>query len=59
MPVGDAEAMAAVVARLLTEDTLRFQLGKNAAKEASKRYDLKQQADKYLEWYCEIVEDWK
>jgi glycosyltransferase involved in cell wall biosynthesis len=52
---GDAHAMAHFVGRLLGDDSLRHRLGANAAKDARQRFDLRRQADAYLEWYKEIL----
>ena len=59
VPPGDAEAMAASIEQLLTNNSLRRRLGENAALDAAKRFDLKRQADDYLEWYSALVEDTK
>jgi len=53
---GDAEAMATAIARVLTNQALRNQLGQNAAQVARERYDLYRQVDDYVEWYQTIVE---
>ncbi len=55
VPSGDAQAMAASIERLLIDDPLRLCLGENAASDAAKRFDLKTQADRYLDWYQHIV----
>jgi glycosyltransferase involved in cell wall biosynthesis len=56
VPKGDAHAMASFLGGLLGDDSLRHRLGENAAKDARQRFDLRRQADAYLEWYNEILE---
>jgi glycosyltransferase involved in cell wall biosynthesis len=53
----DAEGMAAGVERLLQDNPLRFRLGENAARDAVQRFDLQRQADAFLGWYQEILQD--
>jgi len=53
---GDVGAAAYAIGRLFENDALSSRLGENSAKDAAKRFDLKQQADSYFEWYQEIVE---
>jgi glycosyltransferase involved in cell wall biosynthesis len=57
VPGGDAKAMAEGIERLLTDNSLRSRLGENAALDATKRFDLEGQADKFLAWYKEILHD--
>ena len=57
VPGGDAQAMAAGIEHLLRDDSLRRRLGENAAVDAAKRFDLQGQADEFLAWYQEIVND--
>jgi glycosyltransferase involved in cell wall biosynthesis len=56
VPPGDVAAMADVLADLLTRPELRRCLGRNAARDAQRRFGLAQQRDAYLEWYFELVE---
>jgi len=56
VPLGDAEAMAQSVERILIDDPLRWQMSKNAAKDARERFDIERQADRYMEWYEEILD---
>jgi glycosyltransferase involved in cell wall biosynthesis len=51
---GDAEAIAIEVERLLNDESLRQRLGRNAAKDAQKRFDLERQVNNYLDWYKEL-----
>lgn len=39
----------------LTDDTLRTQLGCNAAEDARRRFDLNRQVEAYLGWYEELM----
>jgi len=59
VPVGDANAMAEAIRRLLTDRALRVQLGDNAAEDARRRFDLNRQVDSYLDWYRKILETWR
>lgn len=56
VPLGDAEAMADAACRLLGDRELLEQMGRNAAEDACKRFDLQRHADDYLEWYTEILD---
>lgn len=55
VPQRDVVAMADAVELLLKNETLGSQLGNNAAKDASARFDLNQQVNSYFEWYQEIL----
>lgn len=55
VPPGNVEAMASGIVALLTNDTLRYQLGESAARDAHERFDLNRQVEGYLEWYMEII----
>ena len=55
VPPGDAEAMAKAIITLLTDDALRIRLGRNAAEDAQRRFDLNRQVEAYLGWYEEIL----
>ena len=57
VPGGDAKAMADGIERLLSDNSLRSRLGENAVLDAAKRFDLEGQADKFLAWYKEILND--
>lgn len=52
---GDAETIAIGVERLLNDESLRWRLGENAARDAHKRFDLQREADSYLDWYRELL----
>jgi glycosyltransferase involved in cell wall biosynthesis len=56
VPPQDADAMAAAIERLLTNDPLRARLGQNAAADARARFDLNRQVDDFLCWYAELVD---
>jgi glycosyltransferase involved in cell wall biosynthesis len=55
-PPGDPRALANAVTFLFENDSLLPALSSNAAQDARSRFDLKAQADAYLDWYGEIVE---
>jgi glycosyltransferase involved in cell wall biosynthesis len=55
VPPGDAGAMAESVRRLLSDDPLRWQMSKNASKDARERFNIEQQAERYLEWYAQMA----
>jgi glycosyltransferase involved in cell wall biosynthesis len=55
----DVAGMAAATAAILTDDGLREALGRNAAQDASARFDLDAQLDATLAWYAEAIEDWR
>jgi glycosyltransferase involved in cell wall biosynthesis len=57
VPGGDAQAMASGIEQLLNDDSLRRRLGENAALDAAKRFDLQGQAEGFLAWYQEIMND--
>lgn len=52
---GDAEAMAAAIQQLLTDEPLRMRMSQNAAKDARNRFDLQGQVRRYLDWYQELL----
>jgi glycosyltransferase involved in cell wall biosynthesis len=54
---GDSEAMAASIDLLLLDENLRKSMRFTAAKEARLRFDLNRQADNYLSWYSQIIEN--
>jgi glycosyltransferase involved in cell wall biosynthesis len=56
VPPGDVEGMAKAIIMLLTNDALRIRLGRNAAEDAQRRFDLNRQINDYLAWYEEILE---
>jgi spore maturation protein CgeB len=56
VPGGDVKAMTTVIQKLLNEDSLRQQIGRNAAQDAKQRFDLTHQAASYLEWYGELLD---
>jgi glycosyltransferase involved in cell wall biosynthesis len=54
---GSAEAMAESIINLLNDDRVRWELSKNASRDARQRFDLEDQAQRYLEWYEEFLGD--
>jgi len=55
VPQGDAEAMAETTITLLSDARLCKHLGQNAAQDARRRFNLKQQVEAYLSWYNEML----
>lgn len=53
-PLGDAEAHAAAILRLLDDDALRAACGAAAARRGA-QYGLDRQADAFLAWYGEVT----
>lgn len=54
---GDPKAMARTLTALVQNPGLLEQLGRNAAADASKRFDIRREVDQYLEWYMEILDE--
>lgn len=54
-PGGDWEAMAGSVERLLKDESLRAQMGAEAAADARARFSLDRQVDEYLGWYEHVL----
>jgi len=59
IPKGDATVMAARVDFLLKNEEIRYCMGKRAAENARLRFNLDQQVTEYLDWYSEVIVDWK
>ena len=59
VPPGDDYKMAVSIQRLLSDDTLCQRMGHTVTKSAFQRFDIKRQADDYLNWYGDIVSHWK
>jgi glycosyltransferase involved in cell wall biosynthesis len=55
VPPGDVQAMTGAVERLLADEPLRLTLAANAAADARDRFDLQQQAERYLSWYESLI----
>lgn len=58
-PIGDPQVMASRIEQLLTDRDLRIRMGKAAAQDASFRFDLSLQVDKYLNYYQDILKQQK
>ena len=56
---GDAEGMGAAAAAILCDEDLRAMLSANAAADAARRFDLNRQLDETIDWYREIITDWR
>jgi glycosyltransferase involved in cell wall biosynthesis len=57
VPPNDAQALAAGLTALLSDDTRRRTMGVHASEAARDRFDLSRQADAYLQWYYRLVAD--
>jgi glycosyltransferase involved in cell wall biosynthesis len=55
VPLGNAEALALAITALLGDAELRRTLCMNAARDARKRFDFRNQVSAYLDWYHEVV----
>jgi glycosyltransferase involved in cell wall biosynthesis len=55
VPPGNAEAMAESIRTILSDDPLRWQMSKNASRDASERFNIEQEAECYLDWYTELT----
>jgi glycosyltransferase involved in cell wall biosynthesis len=55
IPLGDAGTMAQALARLVDDEALRAQLGRNAAMDARLRFRAERQVQDYLGWYEEVA----
>jgi glycosyltransferase involved in cell wall biosynthesis len=55
IPPGDPEAMAFWIDRLLKDKIGLSCMSKNAALDAKKRFDMKKQAETYIEWYKDLI----
>jgi glycosyltransferase involved in cell wall biosynthesis len=59
VPPNSPDAMAKAVETLILNEPQQKRLGKNAAQDAKKRFDLNLQAERYLAWYKEIIKEYK
>ena len=55
-PVGDAEALAAAIRRLLEDGELRARLGQTARETAEREYPAELEARRFAELYAELLE---
>ena len=56
VPVGNARALAERLTQLLSDNDLTQRMGRSAAEAARRQFDLQRQAEAYLSWYKELVE---
>ena len=56
VPVGNARALAEGLTQLLSDTDLAQRMGRSAAEAARRQFDLQRQAEAYLGWYKELVE---
>jgi glycosyltransferase involved in cell wall biosynthesis len=57
VPVGDADALADAICKVLNNENLRVQMGANARRIATEEYPLDLQVRRYLELYGSLIED--
>lgn len=57
IPPGDTESMASTIIRLLEDEPLRMAMASAATESATSRFDQKDMARAYLDWYSFILED--
>jgi len=55
MPMGDADAMADTITRLVDDEILLRRLSANAVRDVRQRFDLSRQIENYLNWYKQLV----
>jgi glycosyltransferase involved in cell wall biosynthesis len=55
VPPKDPQSLVSAIDLLLRDDALRGRMGENAVKDAEMRFDLRQQVDRYLTWYQELL----
>ena len=55
VPQRDVPELARAIETILNDDSLARAVSENAAKDALNRFDLKTQADRYLEWYQQLA----
>lgn len=56
VPPQNSTILASRIESLLKDNTLQVEMGTKARKIAEKRYDIKVQAEAYLNWYVDILE---
>jgi len=56
VPPKDSQAMAAALDRLLADGNLRDRMGQQAAERARRFFDLRREAQAYLDYYKEMIE---
>jgi glycosyltransferase involved in cell wall biosynthesis len=59
VPSADAATLAEGMRRLLDDESLRERMGKRAILETAEHFDVEAETSKYLEWYQEVIDDWK
>ncbi len=52
---GDPSELAGAVSRILSDSALARRMGENAARDAVRRFDIRRQADTYLDWYAAVA----
>lgn len=59
VPPGDATALTGALCRVLENGEFRERLSTAAAEAAWGRFDIQRQATEYLDWYAELVAEWR
>ena len=57
VPQDDAEAFAAAIKKLLSDDDLRNNIAKNGERHVREHYTLHLQAERFIDWYREMLHD--
>ncbi len=57
VPVGDARTMAECVLRLLENEGIRLQMGRQAAEDAKRRFGLERMVDEYFGFYWKVQDE--
>jgi glycosyltransferase involved in cell wall biosynthesis len=55
--MGDAQGFAVRITRLLSDASIKDEMGSRAAKKARRHYDFDDQVEAYLSWYEELLSD--
>jgi glycosyltransferase involved in cell wall biosynthesis len=56
---GDAQGMAAAASALLADPSVLHHLSTNGVKDAAARFDIERVVDVTVDWYREILDDWR
>jgi len=57
VPQGDAPAFAAAIEKLLSDESLRNNIAANGERHVREHYTLHLQAERFIEWYREMLHD--
>lgn len=59
IPIGNIRQMTAAVQKIIDDPLLQQRLGAAGRANAHARFGIERQVDEFLNWYCEIIEDWQ